>query len=213
LKISEIPINRLQEAHWNVNSMDEAMLNHLKDSVSRYGTLSPLVIRKKNEFYEVLSGNQRLRALRELNYKTVPCVVVDLDDAEARLLAQALNAIHGEDDWNKKAEIIKQILTNIPERQILTLLPETAESLKALSSLNTMDMSAYLEQWQQAQTARLRNVQLRVTNQQLATVERALDLAMAKGNTTLNNNPNLRGNAFYLICQEFLKMRKEEEKI
>ncbi len=51
-----------------------------------------------NERYEVLAGNQRLRVLRELDVDSVHCVVVGLDDADARLLAQALNRIHGDDD-------------------------------------------------------------------------------------------------------------------
>ena len=56
-----------------------------------------------NERYEVLAGNQRLRVLRELDVDSVHCVVVDLDDADARLLAQALNRIHGDDDLELRA--------------------------------------------------------------------------------------------------------------
>ena len=72
----------------------------LRSSISKYGLVQNLVVRRIGDKYEVLSGNQRLKLLREFNVKIVPGVIVDLDDAHARLLAQALNHIHGDDDWD-----------------------------------------------------------------------------------------------------------------
>ena len=37
--------------------------------------------------YEVLSGNQLLKVLREMGVTLVPCVLVDVDSADAKLLA------------------------------------------------------------------------------------------------------------------------------
>ena len=103
MKIIDLPIDKIQEALWNPNRMDEAMLRRLKESLSRYGLVVPLVVRPTdNSNYETLSGNQRLKVIRELGFNQVPCVIVDLNHQEARLLAQALNSIKGEDDLARK---------------------------------------------------------------------------------------------------------------
>jgi len=112
MKIVELLIEELVEAPWNPNQMDEAMTSRLKESISRYGLVEPLVARPiDNGQYEVLSGNQRLRVMEEMSLKTIPCVVVNLDDTKAMLLAQALNGLRGEDDLALKGALLKEVLS------------------------------------------------------------------------------------------------------
>ncbi len=69
--------------------MDLDMLNHLRHSVQRFDLVVPLVVRKVGDNrYETIGGAQRLSILRELGMTTAPCVVVEVDDSEARLLAR-----------------------------------------------------------------------------------------------------------------------------
>ena len=84
MDVVDLPISQLVEAWWNPNRMDPVMLARLKKSITRFDLVDNLVVRKLEEdAYEVLSGNQRLRVLKKLAYSHVPCVVVDLDDADA----------------------------------------------------------------------------------------------------------------------------------
>ena len=86
MKVNELPIEILYEAPWNPNHMDEVTLNRLIESLSRYDLVEPLVVRPKNDSsYEVLSGNQRLKAIRNVGFTFVPCVVINLGNAEAML--------------------------------------------------------------------------------------------------------------------------------
>lgn len=209
MKITEMPLESLREALWNSNRMDEAMLSRLRESIRRYGMITNLVVRPLEDgLYEVIGGNMRLNVLTELGFTSAPCVVVDLDDANARLLAQALNRIQGEDDLGIRAELMRKVLEDIPASAVLELLPETAESLKSLASLGKDTIAGYLENWQQAQAVRLRHLQFQLTPAQLDVVEEALKRMFPMLNGVPEGNPNARGNALYLLCKAYLEKER-----
>jgi ParB family transcriptional regulator, chromosome partitioning protein len=210
MKTVDIAVNKLVSAPWNPNRMDEATSAKLKESITRYGLVEALVVRKKDNSYEVLSGNQRLKVMQEMNIRYVPCVVVNLDDAEAMLLSQALNGLHGEDDFAMKGALLKQILSSVSEDEILSLLPETTESLKSLSTINEIDLAEHLQAWDLAQVARLRHMQLQFTDKQLTVVEEAVSSIIPKAKDESFGNPNSRGNAVYLLCKFYLERRQPE---
>jgi len=57
----------------------------------------PLIV---NENYEVIAGNQRLRACVALGWKEVPCVVVNWDEAKQKRAMIKDNVSAGEWDWD-----------------------------------------------------------------------------------------------------------------
>ena len=206
MKVVEIPVSQLQEAAWNPNQMDELMLARLKESLKRYGLVQPLVVRPLQDFYEVLSGNQRLKVIQQLAFNWAPCVIVNLKDKEAMLLAQALNNLRGEDDLGMKGALLGDILAGIPEEEVLVLLPETTASLQALTSIGQTELAQQLQAWEQAQAARLKHMQLQFTHQQLETVQEAVNLILPKAKEEMDN-PNTRGNAIFLLCKFYLERR------
>jgi ParB family chromosome partitioning protein len=210
MKIIDLPVTKLHEAPWNPNQMDENTLLRLKESLSRYGLVAPLVVRPtEDSLYEVLSGNQRLKAVSDMGFKSVPCVVVNLNDAESMLLAQALNNLHGEDDQALKGEVLKTILSSIPEDRVLSLLPETTESLRTLASFSQSDLAQHLQAWEQAQAARLKHMQLQFTHQQVETVEEALSRMIPTVQGSRDSSPNSRSTAIYLICKFYLERKRQ----
>jgi len=207
----DISLTELRPAPWNPNQMDERMMERLRESISRYGLVEPFVVRPLDDsLYEVLSGNQRLRVLQGMDLKSVPCVVVELNDTKAMLLAQALNGLRGEDDLALKGALLKEILSSVSEDEVLSLLPETTESLKSLSLINEMDLAEHLKAWEEAQDARLRHMQLQFTNKQLETVEEAVSLVIHEAKEDGSDNPNTRGNAVFLLCKFYLERRNSE---
>jgi ParB family transcriptional regulator, chromosome partitioning protein len=190
--------------------MDSQTLTKLKKSIQNYGLVNNLVVRKlKDQTYEVLSGNQRLKLLTELGYSEIPCIVVELDDARARLLAQALNHVHGEDDQGLRAQLMQEILKTIPQKEILTLLPETAISLMALSGMRQMETANYLRMWKSKQANRLRHMQFQFTDSQDETVEKALNQLIPEAKQNQGNSPNARSTALYLLCKTYLEWREK----
>ena len=202
----ELPLGQLREASWNANRMNPAMLKKLKTSISRYDLVEPLVVRPLADgSYEVVSGNQRLSVVHELGFTHATCVVVNLDDAHARLLAQELNRIQGEEDLGLRAELIREVLKHLSREEILALLPETEGSLDALASLGQETIAQHLESWQKARESRFRHLTFQVTETQLHVVEGALAQIMPLAKVQRGDSPNTRGTALYLLCERYLK--------
>ena len=66
-------------------------LDGLIDSIQAYGVLQPLLVRRLRGRYELLAGSKRLAAAVNAGLKEVPCLVHEVDDVEARRLAEAAN--------------------------------------------------------------------------------------------------------------------------
>jgi ParB family transcriptional regulator, chromosome partitioning protein len=209
LEIIDFPMDRIHAADWNPNVMGETMRSHLRRSIERFGLVLPLVVRPTEDGnYETIGGAQRLAILRELEIDPVPCVVVETDDAHARLLAQALNRIQGQDDLGLQAELIREVLQSLPQEAVLQLLPETAQSLQALSALGQDTMANYLKNWQQIQSARLKHLQFQLTPAQLEIVEEAVTQLLPRAKSAPGDSPNARGTALYLLCQGYLDQQR-----
>ena len=211
MEVVDLPIGQLGEAPWNPNTMDRAMLVRLRESISRFGVVANLVVRPLgDDRYEVLSGNQRLQVLRDSEAQTVPCVVLNLDDARARLLTQVMNRIEGTDNLGLKAELIREVLKSIPQSEVISLLPDSSESLSALASLGEADIAEHLQAWEKAQAARLRHMTFQLVPSQLEVVEEALKRVIATANDD-GANPTKRGNALHLLCRQYLDRSQTNE--
>ena len=135
MNTSEIEIGRLVEAAWNANRVPAGRLAKIRRSLEQFGVVENLVARPhpdREGFFEVLSGNHRLRLLRELDYQQLPVVVVELDDAQARLLAQTLNRTRGSDDPAAYARLLEEVLAELEVGEVTALLPETEATIDAV---------------------------------------------------------------------------------
>ena len=204
MEVVELPIETLKEAAWNANQIDMAMLQRLRSSILKYGFIQNLVVRRIDNGYEVLSGNQRLKLLREFNISKVPCVIADLDDAHARLLAQVLNHTHGSDDLGLRAELLREVLQVMPEQEVMSVLPDALAGLTGIGAIGRETVAAYLQNWEKARAIRLRNLLFKLTPDQLETVEAAVARILPEARLQPGINPNTRGTALYLLCKSFL---------
>jgi ParB family transcriptional regulator, chromosome partitioning protein len=88
LPVSEIRPNRYQPRR----AFDAAALKELKDSIAANGLLQPIVVRPgAREGYELVAGERRWRAVKELGWKKVPAVIRDVDEQTLLTLALVEN--------------------------------------------------------------------------------------------------------------------------
>jgi DNA modification methylase len=83
----------------NPRKNDDAAKDVAK-SIKRFGFAAPIVARKANR--EIIAGHTRAKAAQILGLKKVPVRFVDLDPAEAHLLALADNKLNEKAEWDDK---------------------------------------------------------------------------------------------------------------
>jgi len=204
VEIRDLPLAQLTPAPWNPNEADPATLERLGRSLGRFGTVLPLVVRPLADGFEVLGGNQRLQLYRAQELAAVPCVVVDVGDVEARLLAQALNTIHGADDLGRKAALVRDLLAAMPAEEVATLLPESVDALRGLARLGQEpgSLADDVRAWAATQEIRLERVSFPFTSEQREIVEAAITRALL--GLPPGDAPNRRAMALVTICEGWM---------
>ena len=209
MRIIELFLSQILAPSWNANRMDDGMAARLRWSIRVFGIVLPLVVRcQEGNRYETIGGAQRLAVLKDMGVDQVLCVLVEADDAQARLLSQALNRLQGQDDLGLRADLLRDVLETLPMDDVLKVLPETHESLHALVNMGKETMAAHLQTWQAAQAARLKHLQFQLLPSQFEVVEEALARLIPEAKSVGGGSPNVRGTALYLICKRTLDMEE-----
>jgi len=68
-------------------TFDSASLDELKASIAEYGVLVPIIVRRRNDGYELVAGERRWRACAALRRPTIPAIVRASDDRQTLELA------------------------------------------------------------------------------------------------------------------------------
>lgn len=66
---------------------NEKELQSLAESISEHGIVSPIIVRKIGDKYEIIAGERRFKAAGLIGLNTVPCIVKNLDDTESAEVA------------------------------------------------------------------------------------------------------------------------------
>ncbi|MDI6759121.1 MAG: ParB/RepB/Spo0J family partition protein [Candidatus Omnitrophota bacterium] len=83
VQIEQIKPNPFQPREdFNVQSIEE-----LAQSIKEKGVIQPLLVRRKNDYYELIAGERRLRAANLLNLKEIPILVKNAGDLDSLELA------------------------------------------------------------------------------------------------------------------------------
>lgn len=68
-------------------AFDEDALIELSESIKQYGVLQPLLVQKKDDYYEIIAGERRWRAAKLAGVKEVPVVIKDYSTQEVMEIA------------------------------------------------------------------------------------------------------------------------------
>lgn len=101
MEIVHLNIESLKPVEYNPRKINEKAFEQLKKSIKEFDCVEPIIVnsyqgREKN----VIGGHQRLKAMKSLGWKKVPCVYVSLDELGEKELNVRLNKNGGEFDFD-----------------------------------------------------------------------------------------------------------------
>lgn len=68
---------------------DQTALNELKTSIIKNGLITPITVRPNGDRYQLISGERRLRAFKEIGYPEIPAYIISVESDDV-MLAMAL---------------------------------------------------------------------------------------------------------------------------
>lgn len=85
-------------------------LDELAESIRQHGILQPLSVRRRDNVYELISGERRLRAAQLAGVTDIPCILMRMDDLESGMAALVENLQRQDLDFIEEAQGIRYLL-------------------------------------------------------------------------------------------------------
>jgi ParB family chromosome partitioning protein len=81
--IEDIDLSSIKRASYFSRNMSNATSIELASSIKEKGLLQPILVRIKESYFEIVSGNRRYQACKSLGWRKIICHILELDDKEA----------------------------------------------------------------------------------------------------------------------------------
>ncbi len=87
MEITNLSLDKIRISSNNVrkdllSGTDEVNLDNLADSIKEFGLLSPLLVIKNGDKFDVIAGQRRLLACQKINLEIIPCIVKKIYGSE-----------------------------------------------------------------------------------------------------------------------------------
>ena len=145
-QLVEIDIKDLIPAKWNYKTDGtKEQIEKLCNSIKEDKSAGVVAVREIEGKFEVIDGNHRLKAIKKLKWKTVPCENFgDITKAKAITIARRRNHKWFEDDLIAYAEIFKDdVLKEFTIDQLEKFMPDTKEDMENLEKLLDFDWDQF----------------------------------------------------------------------
>lgn len=83
LKLSQVEPNKSQPR----KNFNEDSLVELSESIKQYGVIQPLIVQKRDDYFEIIAGERRWRAAKIAGLKEIPVIIKDYSDEEIMEIA------------------------------------------------------------------------------------------------------------------------------
>ena len=90
--IQNISLAKIKAASWQPRKeFDEKALKELSLSIQEHGLLQPVLLKKKDDGYEIIAGERRVRAAKLIEMATISAIIMEFDEDKSLQVAMIEN--------------------------------------------------------------------------------------------------------------------------
>lgn len=191
-EVKQIPVAEIVPSPYQPRTIfDEDRIDELCQTIKTHGVIQPIIVRMRNDRYEIIAGERRWRATKKLGYETIPGIVREINDSQAASIA---------------------LIENL-QREGLTAIEEAAayQQLMELHKLTQESLAQRLGKSQSTIANKIRLLQLG-ENVRLALMERSITERHARALLSLDNE-ELQTKVLEEIIAKELNVKQTETRI
>jgi len=194
-----VPIDAIEPNGWNPNRQDDETFAKELESIKRFGFISPLIVRRLGDIYEIIDGEHRWKAAMRLGLTELPVFDIGpISDHEARQLTIVLNELRGKPEQAKLGELLRGLLTESSIDELIQVLPYSKDEFGTIARMPEFDWNGFKEKMEGQKPAHWVERIFRMSSEDSA----ALDKALAKVRREQDDVPDAK--ALGLMAQEYL---------
>ncbi|OEF99682.1 nucleoid occlusion protein [Vulcanibacillus modesticaldus] len=111
--VKQIPVDQIIPSPYQPRTIfDDEKIGELCQTIKTHGIIQPIVVRVKDNRYELIAGERRWRAVKKLGMNTIPAIVKEYNDAQTasislieNLQREGLTAIEEATAYQKLIEL------------------------------------------------------------------------------------------------------------
>lgn len=127
IKLTKIEPNRNQPR----KRFEEESLSELSESIKEYGLLQPIIVTKKDDYYEIVAGERRWRAAKKAGLEEISVIIKDDDERRNKEIALIENIQREDLNPIEKALGIKSLMDEygLTQQRVAEILGKARSSI------------------------------------------------------------------------------------
>ena len=127
VKIVEVEPNREQPR----KRFEQEALEDLAESIKTYGLIQPIIVTKKEDYYEIIAGERRWRASKLAGLTEIPVIIRENDERKNKEIALIENIQREDLNAYEKAVGIKNLMQdyNLTQEQVAKVLGKSRSTI------------------------------------------------------------------------------------
>ena len=146
VNIEQWDVEQIYPNPWNPNMTSARVDEAIRESIGIYGMVDPITCRKHPEIegaLQIIDGEHRLEACKELGFPQIPVVVLEINDANAKKLTIISNETRGRAERVSLSQLVNEIADELDDENLRLGLPYYEDELEDLRKLSNMEWGDY----------------------------------------------------------------------
>ena len=184
--VEEIEINKLVLPEFAMHEDNSGDVDELALSIIQCGILNPIVIKVKDDNFEIISGTRRFLACKKLRWKKIPCHIIEVGDKGAFEISLVENIQRKNLSPIEEARAFKMYIDNLGWGGISDLASKISKSVPYVSKrLSLLELPENI-------LAELRNLNISTSMAEELTLVKDKTQRARIANQAIKNNLTIR---------------------